>query len=149
MLYEFLLYSKVSQSYIHIYPLFWGFPSHLGHYRALSRVSCVTQQLLISSLFYTLYQQCTYVSPNLPTHLTFYSLGVLTFVLYVCVSISALQISLSIPCFRIPHIRVNIQYLFFSFCHTSLCMTVSRSIHVSKNMKHFMNFHIIFAQRPH
>ena len=36
----FLLYNKVDQLYICIYSLFWGFPSHLGHHRALSRVSC-------------------------------------------------------------------------------------------------------------
>ena len=27
-------------SSIHVYPLFFGFPSHLGHYRSLSRVPC-------------------------------------------------------------------------------------------------------------
>ena len=35
--------------------------------------------------------------------------------------------------FQILHICVNIQYLFFSFWLTSLCMTNSRSIHVSTN----------------
>ena len=34
MLCEFLLYSKVNQLYIYMYPLFFGFPSHLGHHRA-------------------------------------------------------------------------------------------------------------------
>ena len=38
MLYQFLLYSKVNQLYIYIYPLFFGFPFHLGHYRTLSSV---------------------------------------------------------------------------------------------------------------
>ena len=38
MLCYFLLHSKVDQLYLHIYPLFSGFPSHLGHHRALSRV---------------------------------------------------------------------------------------------------------------
>ena len=38
MLCYFLLHSKVDQLYVHIYPLFSGFPSHLGHHRALSRV---------------------------------------------------------------------------------------------------------------
>ena len=33
--------------------------------------------------------------------------------------------------FQIPHIWVNIKYLFFSFWLTSLCMTDPRSIHVS------------------
>ena len=40
-------------------------------------------------------------------------LGSHTFVLYVCVSISALQIRSSIPFFQISHICVNIWYLFF------------------------------------
>ena len=35
--------------------------------------------------------------------------------------------------FYIPHTCINIRYLFFSFWLTSLCMTVSRSIHVSTN----------------
>ena len=63
--------SAVQQSqsalFIHIY-LFWGFLSHLGHHRALSRVPCAKQQVLISYLFYI--QQCIYVSPNLPIHPT-------------------------------------------------------------------------------
>ena len=35
-------YSKVNQSYIYIYmyPLFFTFFSHIGHYRVLSRVLC-------------------------------------------------------------------------------------------------------------
>ena len=114
---QFILYSKVNQLYVYICPLFFGFPSHLGHQRALSRVPCVVQQVLISYLFYTQYQQCIYVNPNLPIHPSPTSpLGIHTFVLYVCVSISALQASSSVPFFQIPHIWVNIRYLFFSFC---------------------------------
>ena len=48
----FLLYSKVNQLYIYTYPLSFGFPSHLGHQRALSRDSCAIQQVLISYPFY-------------------------------------------------------------------------------------------------
>ena len=33
---QFLLYSKVNQLNIYIYPLFFGFTSHLGHRRTLS-----------------------------------------------------------------------------------------------------------------
>ena len=40
LLCHILLYSKVSQPYVYIYPFFFGFPSHLGHYRAPSRVPC-------------------------------------------------------------------------------------------------------------
>ena len=68
MLCYFLLYSKVNQLYVYIYPLFLRFPSHLGHHRALSRVPCTRQQVLISYLFYT--KWCIYVNPNLPIHPT-------------------------------------------------------------------------------
>ena len=44
---------------IHTPPLFWTF-SHYGHHRALSRVPCVLQWVLISSLFY--------VNLSLPVH---------------------------------------------------------------------------------
>ena len=40
MVCSFLLCSKANQLYLHVYPLFFGFPYHLGHHRALSRVPC-------------------------------------------------------------------------------------------------------------
>ena len=40
------LYSKVNQPYTYVDPLFFGFPSHLGHQRALSRVTCAIQWVL-------------------------------------------------------------------------------------------------------
>ena len=61
---QFLLYSKVNQLYVYIYPLFFGFSSHLGHHSALSRDPCAIQYVLISYLFDTQYQQCICV-PNL------------------------------------------------------------------------------------
>ena len=58
-------------------------------------------------LFYT--QQCRYVNPRLPIYpTTIFPHGVHTLVLYVCVSISALQVSSSVPFFQIPHIFINI-----------------------------------------
>ena len=48
----FLLYSKVNQLYIYIYPFFFRFLSHLGHHRTLNTVSCAIQQIFISYLFY-------------------------------------------------------------------------------------------------
>ena len=33
MLCQFLLYSKVNQLYVYMYPLFFRFPSHLGHHQ--------------------------------------------------------------------------------------------------------------------
>ena len=38
MLGWFLPYSEVNQLHVYIYPLFFGFPAHLGHHRALSGV---------------------------------------------------------------------------------------------------------------
>ena len=66
MVCQFLLYSKVNLLYVYIYPLFFGFPSHVGHHRALSRVSCTQQQVPIIYLFCAQYQQCICVSLNLP-----------------------------------------------------------------------------------
>ena len=43
---------KVTQLYIYMYPLFFRFFSHIGHYRILGRVPCAVQQVLISYLFY-------------------------------------------------------------------------------------------------
>ena len=74
-----------------------------------------------------------FITPQPPPPATFPP-GVHTFVLYICVSISALQTGSSVPFFQVPHICVNIRYLFFSFWLTSLCMIVSRSIHVSTNV---------------
>ena len=64
-----------------------------------SRVPCAIQQVLISYLFYT--YLCIYVNPNLPIHPTtpLSPLGVHTFVLYICVFISALQTSSSVTFF--------------------------------------------------
>ena len=39
---------QVSQLYIYTQTLFLGFPSHLSHHRALSRVPCTIQLVLIS-----------------------------------------------------------------------------------------------------
>ena len=68
MLYSVMSVSAVQQSElaIHIlYPLLFGFPSHLGHPRALSRVPCAVQEVLSSYLFYKWW--CVHVNPNLPT----------------------------------------------------------------------------------
>ena len=77
------------------------------------------QQVLMSSILYTSLYTCQPQSPNSshphPHPPLLSSLGVHTFVLYICVSISALQTSSSVPFFQVPHICVNIRYLFFCF----------------------------------
>jgi len=50
---QLLLQGEVNQLYVYIYHLFFGFPSHLDHHRALSRVPCAIQEVLIGYLFYT------------------------------------------------------------------------------------------------
>ena len=70
------------------------------------------------SILYILAYKCQSQSPNASHHhppCHFVPLGVHTFVLYICVSISTLQTSSSVPFFQAPHICVNIRYLFFSF----------------------------------
>ena len=106
MLCQSQVYSKVNQLYIYIYPLFFRFFVHTGHYRVVSRVPCAKQQVLISYLFYI--QQCVYLNPNLPIYpsppLT---PGNSKFVFYICNSISVLQISSFVPLFYIPHIELK------------------------------------------
>ena len=83
----FLLYNRVNLLYIHIYPLFFRFYSHIGHYRVLSRVPCAVQQILISYLFYI--QQCVYVSPNLPIYPSpLFPPGKHKFIFCICDSLS-------------------------------------------------------------
>ena len=65
-MYQFLLYCKVNQLCICIYPLPFGLPSHLGHYSALSRAPCVRHDVLISCLFHTKHHWYVCDNPNLP-----------------------------------------------------------------------------------
>ena len=55
LIYNVVLVSAVQQSEsakLYIYPRFFRFFSHIGHYRVLSRVPCAIPQVLISYLFY-------------------------------------------------------------------------------------------------
>ena len=53
MLCWFILYNKMNQPYVYVYPLPFGLPPHSGHHRALSGVPCAIPYVLISYLFYT------------------------------------------------------------------------------------------------
>ena len=68
------------------------------------------QQVLISYLFYIL--QRVYVNPNFPIHPTLPP-GVHTFVLCICVSISAFQLCPSAPFF---FFRFHIYALIYDIC---------------------------------
>ena len=65
---QFLLYNKVNQQYIYVYPLFFRFLSHLGHHRPLSVVSSLCYTEGSHYLFYTQRQQCIYINPSLLIH---------------------------------------------------------------------------------
>ena len=112
LLYNLMLVSTVQQSEsatcIHIHPSSWAFLP-LPHHRAPSKSSpstqlsfCATEQLHTTYLLYTWYciyattiSQCIPAGPHLPNvHIS---------VLYIWVSIPALQIGSSLPLFYIPH----------------------------------------------
>ena len=84
---------------------------HPGHCGAPSRAPCAVRCVLIS-----INSPCVSapVSQFLPP--SSFPLGVHTFILYFCVSISALQIRSFIPFFQIPHTCISIQF-FFSLLH--------------------------------
>ena len=62
---SFAIPQSASATYISMYPLFFGFLSHLVHHRALGRVPWAILWILISYLFCTWYQYCLYVDPNI------------------------------------------------------------------------------------
>ena len=68
-------------------------------------------------------------------------------VLYVCISIPALQIGSSVPLFYILYICVNIRNLFFSFWLTSLCVTGSGFIHLTGTDSYHFYGWVIFHCR--
>ena len=118
MLCWFLLYNEVNQLYIHIYPLLEP-PSHppnltlLGHHRAELTVlyTAGSHQLIISHMVVYIHQS---QSPNL-SHPFLPGFWSHMFILYICISIPALETGSSVPSFWISYICINIQYVFFSF----------------------------------
>ena len=90
MLCQFLLYSKVNQLYICRNLVIFGFPSLIGHHRALSSFLCCVQ-VLTSYPFHT--QQCVQANPSLPVH----PIPLPLFLpISLCISISVLQVSSSV-----------------------------------------------------
>ena len=88
-------------------------PALLGHHRAWSWAPCVVQQLHISCS-HMVVQACqcsslTSFHPLLPR-------CVHKSVLFICIFIPGLYIGSSVPFFQISYTRIDIWYLFFSFC---------------------------------
>ena len=103
----FLLYGRVSEPYVYIYLLFFGFPSHLGYHRAPSRVL---------SLALCLYMvMCVWKSPSPSSlHSPFPPLDVVC-PFSISVSSSALKIGSSVPFSRF-YIYALINGICPSFC---------------------------------
>jgi len=87
---RFLPDSKVNQISVCIYPVFFGFLSHLGHHRALSRVLFAVQHILISYLIHKINSVYVCINSNLSVHPTTtpLQLGYRTFILYPSVCFS-------------------------------------------------------------
>ena len=72
MLCSFLLCSRVNQPYVYIYPLFLGFPPHLGHQRGLFPVLYSRFSLAIYFIHSSVYMSAPippFISPS--SHLLF------------------------------------------------------------------------------
>ena len=101
-----------------------------GHHSALSQAPRAIRQPPTSCLFYP--RLCTYVDHNLSVHRTLPFLpSVHTSILYVDVSVLALQTGSSELFFQRFYMYSSIYDFFFSFWLTSLCVTESRSICIS------------------
>ena len=84
MFYQFLLYRKVNQLYLYVYPFFLGLPYQLGHYRVLNRqyvlysiFSLVIYFMHSISSIYMSIPIFQFLCPTFP-------LGILIFILYIC-----------------------------------------------------------------
>ena len=107
MLCQFQLHIKVNHLYIHIQPLFFGFPSHLDHHRAVNRVPC-DAQVLTSYLFYTQSQECILIYFNQ------ISQGI-PFTRLVSVCLLSMSDSLFFLCKQIPLYQSWLQFLSLHF----------------------------------
>ena len=108
MLCQFLPHSKVNQPYAYTHPLPLGPP-----FPPIPPNQAITEhraELLYSRFPLAIYftHGCIYVKPNLPIHPTLLFPTMSMSILYICLSIPALQIGSSVPFFQIPHICTNI-----------------------------------------
>ena len=115
MMCQLLLYSKVNQVYVYLYPLFFGF----FPFRLLQSIEqnslCYTVGSHQLSVLYIVVYICY---PILPIHSTHpHTPSIHAYILYTYVSISALQGSSLVSFFRIPHISNIIGYLFSFFIY--------------------------------
>ena len=144
MVCQFLMYNKVNQLYIYMYP---HIPSllHLPptlpipplqvdtKHRADLPVLCGCFPLAIYFTFGSVYMSMplSHFVPGYPSASPCPQVYSLRLCLYSCPAPRFIRTFFFF--FQIPYICVSMWYLFFSFCLTSLCMTDSRSIHLTTN----------------
>ena len=123
MLCQFLLYNKVNQPYVYMYPhilsLLLSLPPSQSHPSRWSQsmelvflcYASASHQLSILHLVVYICQCYSLTSSQLPLPPP----SALKAVLYVCIYIPALPLDSSVALSEIPYICVSIWYLFFSF----------------------------------
>ena len=121
MLCWFLPYNDVNQPWVYmclsLLPSSSPYPTPLGCHRVLGWAACVTQQLPTSYVFYIWWCICFHAT--LSVHPTvFFPCCVHKSVLYVCISIVALQTSSSVPYFR--PVRTWLDHVLLLLCTKSL-----------------------------
>ena len=130
MLLVSIIWQSGSAGHIHISPFFDLFPIQIPteHYAeflvlcsSFSLVICFTNS--VNSLCMSI-PICQLIPLPFP-------FGVHMFVIYICVSISALQIGSSVPFFQIPHISINI-YFFLSDLLHSISQSLGPSMSLQK-----------------
>ena len=123
MLGQFLLYNKVNQLYIYIYPHISSL-LHLPPTLPFPPLQVVTKHqadlpVLCGCFPLSILHLVVYICPChslTSSQLTLPTPRVLKYILYVCVSTPVLPLGSSGPFFfQIPYICVSIRYLFFSF----------------------------------
>ena len=123
MLCQFLLYNKVNQLYVYIYPHIPSLCASLPP--SLSHPSRWSQSTKLISLCYaaashqlSVLHLVVYICPChslTSSQLTLLTRHFLKYILLVCVFIPVLPLGSSEPFLQIPYICVSIWYLFFSF----------------------------------
>ena len=114
MFFQFLLYSEVNQPYVYIYPLPSGFPSHLGHHRALSSFPCYIAGSHQISIPYTVVYTCQSQSPN-SSHPTFPAL--------VSIRLFSMSVSLFLLC-KQAHLYHFSRFHIYALIH-NICFSLS------------------------
>ena len=110
MLCQFLLYNKVTQIYVYISPLPLEPSSHWPPFQPSRSSPSTTLSFPCFRFPFLLYvQQCIYVDATLSVGSTLsFPLCVHKAVLYIYISLPALQIESSVPLFQIPNIHINV-----------------------------------------